>query len=139
MRGFSDLLSAVFVAAVADDLVQVVSPANVLWSSGAMAGVVDWHKACIGPADVDVADCCVDLAMLYGPQAVDTFQKVYTASAPDPRFLHDPFWDLETLLEFALPEPGFYPPWIEYGIRRPRQQVWFDRCDEYLRSIMRRF
>lgn len=71
-------------------------PVNLLWSSGQMAGVVDWHKGCVGPASVDVAHCCINLATLYGPRAVNTFQEAY-ASFVDSQFFHDPFWDLETM------------------------------------------
>ena len=36
-------------------------PGNVLWSRGAVSGVVDWQAACIGPPSIDVGHCRVNL------------------------------------------------------------------------------
>lgn len=76
-------------------------PANVLWQEKGLSGVVDWVNACIGPAEVDVAHCRVNLALLMGLEAADGFLKAYEKQTRHP---HD-FWrDLN-----ALANAGFFP------------------------------
>jgi aminoglycoside phosphotransferase (APT) family kinase protein len=67
-------------------------PGNLLWSNGAISGVVDWGNACLGPAAFDLAHYRVNLATLFDPELADA------------RFPGDPAWDVEAAL-------GFIDPW----------------------------
>ena len=42
---------------------------NVLWAGGQVSGVVDWVETSIGPAWLDVAHCCTNLAIGHGSEA----------------------------------------------------------------------
>lgn len=112
-------------------------PVNALWSSDELAGIVDWHRGCLGPASVDISHCCINLTTMYGPEIASKFRQTYL-DVVGPQFVHDSFWDLDSLLDWAMPQPGLYPPWLEFGLQRPDQQALFDRYDDYLLSIMNR-
>jgi Ser/Thr protein kinase RdoA (MazF antagonist) len=71
-------------------------PGNVLWSRGALSGIVDWANACRGPRGCDVAHCCTNLRALAGEQAADAFRAEYEAITGIP---HDPYWDIASILE----------------------------------------
>jgi aminoglycoside phosphotransferase (APT) family kinase protein len=76
-------------------------PGNLLWSSGAISGVVDWGNACVGPAAFDLAHYRVNLATLFGPEVADA------------RFPGDPAWDIEAALGFIDPwDPGARDTWV---------------------------
>jgi aminoglycoside phosphotransferase (APT) family kinase protein len=66
---------------------------NVVWQHGQLTGVVDWPGAALGPRGVDVSWCRLDLFLLHGEGAADTFAAAYEAAAgavmPDRRL-----WDL---------------------------------------------
>lgn len=109
-------------------------PANVLWQGGAVSGVVDWINACQGPAGVDVAHCRTNLALMVGPSAADQFLEAYAKA--DPGFTHDPYWDLDSLLDMCLPEPTFYPPWQDFGLDFLGPEMLALRVDAYLESVM---
>jgi aminoglycoside phosphotransferase (APT) family kinase protein len=88
-------------------------PTNVLWQGPHVSGVVDWINACRGPAGVDVAHCRTNLCAMYGPPAAERFLEAYRAHGGAE---HDPYWDLESLLEMTLPEPRFHAPWLDFGL-----------------------
>jgi aminoglycoside phosphotransferase (APT) family kinase protein len=50
---------------------------NVLFDGGEVVGVVDWVETSYGPADLDVARCCTNLALRTGLDAVDAFRAEY--------------------------------------------------------------
>jgi aminoglycoside phosphotransferase (APT) family kinase protein len=54
---------------------------NVVWRDGQLTGVVDWPGAALGPAGVDVSWCRLDLFLLHGERAADTFTAAYEAAA----------------------------------------------------------
>ena len=53
-------------------------PHNVLWSDGQVSGVVDWVETSLGPAWLDVAHCCTNIALVRGNQPADIFADAYT-------------------------------------------------------------
>ncbi|HTT92351.1 MAG TPA: aminoglycoside phosphotransferase family protein [Acidimicrobiales bacterium] len=71
-------------------------PGNVLWLRGAVAGVVDWANACVGPPGIDVATCRWNLHRWAGEGAAGSFVTAYedlTGRA------HHPYWDLAWVME----------------------------------------
>jgi aminoglycoside phosphotransferase (APT) family kinase protein len=54
---------------------------NVVWQHGQLTGVVDWPGAALGPRGVDVSWCRLDLFLLHGERAADTFAAAYEAAA----------------------------------------------------------
>jgi aminoglycoside phosphotransferase (APT) family kinase protein len=81
-------------------------PMNVLWSDGAISGVVDWVNACAGPLPVDLAHCRVNVAAMYGVDAAEVLRQEWERLSAD---AYDPMWDLFTLLSMVPLEP--YPAW----------------------------
>lgn len=110
-------------------------PTNVLWHKGAVSGVVDWVNACRGPAGVDVAHCRTNLAQMFGPAAADQFLDTYLEVADG--FAYDPYWDVDSILDVCLPQPSFYGPWQEFGLRITAPEVLRQRVEAYLERVMR--
>lgn len=75
---------------------------NVLWSGGEVSGVVDWVEASTGPAWLDVAHCCTNIAIRHDPAAADAFASAYVArTGREPQ----PYYDVMDVVGF-LPPPG---------------------------------
>jgi aminoglycoside phosphotransferase (APT) family kinase protein len=110
-------------------------PTNVLWHKGAVSGVVDWVNACRGPAGVDVAHCRTNLAQMFGPAAADQFLDTYLEVADG--FAYNPYWDVDSILDVCLPQPSFYGPWQEFGLRIIAPEVLRQRVEVYLERVMR--
>jgi aminoglycoside phosphotransferase (APT) family kinase protein len=110
-------------------------PTNVLWQAGAVSGVVDWINACRGPAGVDVAHCRTNLALMFGPPAADQFLDAYQALAGG--FDYNPYWDVDSVLDCCYPEPGFYPPWAQFGLGAITPAALKQRLDAYLEGVLR--
>ncbi|WP_307861972.1 aminoglycoside phosphotransferase family protein [Nocardioides sp. SYSU D00065] len=54
-------------------------PRNVLWSDDRISGVVDWVETSMGPAWLDVAHCCTNLAIAHGDATAERFAAAYVA------------------------------------------------------------
>jgi aminoglycoside phosphotransferase (APT) family kinase protein len=77
-------------------------PRNVLWSDGAITGVVDWVETSMGPAWLDVAHCSTNIALLHGADAGDAFARTYTdLTGTQP----EPYFDVMDVVG-CLPPPG---------------------------------
>ncbi len=74
-------------------------PGNVLWTDGAVSGIVDWAAACVGPAGLDVAHTRANLALTDGPDAAARYLHAYQTLVPDYR--HDQWWDAADLASFV--------------------------------------
>lgn len=108
-------------------------PVNTLWKDAKLTGVVDWITACRGPAGVDVGHCRINLALMYGPSTATKFLSAYQEAAP--RFVYEPYWDLDTLLDSCMPTPTFYEPWATFGLARLPTTTLCTRLEDYLGSI----
>lgn len=71
---------------------------------------------------------------MFGAEAADQFLAAYIARAD--AFEYDPYWDLESLLDTALPQPTFYPPWRDFGLAVLTPETLQRRMDAYLERIM---
>jgi aminoglycoside phosphotransferase (APT) family kinase protein len=109
-------------------------PTNVLWQDGQISGVVDWINACRGPAGVDVAHCRTNLVMMFGLAAADQFLASYCHF--NPTFTYDPYWDIDGVMDMAFPQPTFYAPWLQFGLKRIPQKTLHQRIDAYLESLV---
>jgi aminoglycoside phosphotransferase (APT) family kinase protein len=76
-------------------------PHNVLWSDGAISGVVDWVETSIGPAWLDVAHCSTNLALHHDSAVADAFARAYAAETGRSP---DAYWDVLDVVGF-LPLP----------------------------------
>ena len=112
-------------------------PVNVLWQDKAISGVVDWVNACQGAASVDVAHCRTNLALLFGVEAADAFLASYENHAGS--LESQPYWDVCSILDMALPQPEWYRPWSEFGLERMPDVMLQQRDEAYLQSVLNRF
>jgi aminoglycoside phosphotransferase (APT) family kinase protein len=99
---------------------------NLLWTDGAISGVVDWVETSTGPAWLDAAHAASTLAVMIGPDPAEAFLEEYAARCSEPL---DPFWLVMDAVGF-LPPPGREPM---FG--RPDQLA---RLDEWLDRVVRR-
>ena len=67
-------------------------PGNVLWLRGRVSGIVDWVAANIGPPEVAVAHCRVNLAYQFGLESADRFLSIYQEITG--RTGYHPYWDI---------------------------------------------
>lgn len=100
-------------------------PDNTLWSYGRLTGVVDWSTASYGPAAVDIAQMRWSLAVQYGRTAAEEFLGAFDRVSGG--YVHDPYWDLRTLLD-VLPETP----------ERVLPQPWVDAMEDHLASVLSR-
>ena len=66
---------------------------NLLWTGGQVTGVVDWEFACIGPVELDVSKCRVNIAVVLNADAADSFLRSCGAFAE----AYDKAWDLDAI------------------------------------------
>lgn len=78
---------------------------NLLWSDGAVSGVVDWVETSTGPAWLDAAHAASNLAVVHGAGRARAFLDAYDAMAAGPA---DPYWLVMDAVGY-LPPPGKAP------------------------------
>jgi Ser/Thr protein kinase RdoA (MazF antagonist) len=83
---------------------------NLLWSRDRLTGVVDWGGACVGPPDVDVGHCRLNLTLLFSAQVAERFRELYEAESGR---AVEPYWDLHALLSYGSDWKDFLPLQID--------------------------
>jgi aminoglycoside phosphotransferase (APT) family kinase protein len=83
---------------------------NLLWLNGRLTGVVDWPGACVGPPDLDVGHCRLNLTLLFSADAADRFRDCYEIEAGRQV---DPYWDMHALLSYSADWQYFLPMQID--------------------------
>jgi aminoglycoside phosphotransferase (APT) family kinase protein len=117
-------------------------PGNVLFDTGptgpAVSGVLDWAGICSGPADLDVAHCCTNLALLHGPLWGLRFAAEYTeaggvlaAEWSDRRY-----WRVRSALACSEELHQWVAPWRAAGRTDLSGPVIEDRLNTYLALTM---
>jgi aminoglycoside phosphotransferase (APT) family kinase protein len=69
-----------------------------LWSRERLTGVVDWSEACLGPPEVDVGHCRLNLTVLFSADLADRFRAMYEAESGHKV---DAWWDVHALLSLG--------------------------------------
>lgn len=78
---------------------------NLLWTDGAISGVVDWVETSTGPAWLDAAHAATNLAIAVGPEPAHAFLAAYAATTgTEPH----QYWLVMDAVGF-LPLPGKDP------------------------------
>ncbi|MFE9117943.1 phosphotransferase family protein [Streptomyces sp. NPDC007172] len=117
-------------------------PGNVLFTGAAteprVSGVVDWVETSWGPADLDVAHCSTNLALLYGVPAGLAFPGQYTAAggrlSADPHDLA--YWLLLDALAFAPDAEKVADPWRALGRTDLTPGLVAERLEDYLQAVL---
>lgn len=116
-------------------------PGNVLFDGPAAAritGVVDWAGSCWGPADLDVAHCCTNLALLHGPAWGLRFAQAYEqaggvlAGAASERL----YWLVRDALACSEEVEAVARPWREAGRTDLTTRAVEHRLDAYVTALM---
>ncbi|MGA5700027.1 phosphotransferase family protein [Peterkaempfera bronchialis] len=120
-------------------------PGNVLFdvppprSAGArIAGVVDWAAASWGPADLDVAHCSTNLALLHGPAWGLRFAEAYEeaggvlAAAASERL----YWQVRDGLACSEEVRSVAQPWRVAGRTDLTTRAVEERLDAYVTTVM---
>ncbi|KUN09390.1 aminoglycoside phosphotransferase [Streptomyces yokosukanensis] len=119
-------------------------PGNVLFevsagSKGArITGIVDWAATSWGPADLDVAHCSTNLALLHGPVWGPRFADAYEeaggvlAATASERL----YWQVRDGLAFSEELRLVTQPWREAGRTELTTRAVEERLDAYVTALM---
>ncbi|MGV9386961.1 phosphotransferase family protein [Nonomuraea sp. NPDC003707] len=120
-------------------------PGNVLFAmsppspAGArITGVVDWAATSWGPADLDVAHCSTNLALLHGPAWGLRFAEAYQeaggvlAAAASERL----YWQVRDALASSEEVQSVSQPWREAGRTELTTRSVEERLDAYVLALM---
>jgi aminoglycoside phosphotransferase (APT) family kinase protein len=103
-----------------------------------ITGVVDWAAASWGPADLDVAHCCTNLALLHGPAWGLRLAEVYEeaggvlAAAAGERL----YWQVRDALSFSEEVHQVSLPWRGAGRTELTPRIVEQRLDAYVTALM---
>ena len=100
---------------------------NLLWSRDRLTGVVDWGGAGVGPPDIDVGHCRLNLTLLFSAHVAERFRELYEAESGR---AVDRYWDLHALLSYGPDWQHFLPlqidgraPFDAEGLTRRMEEV----------------
>ncbi len=79
---------------------------NVLWTRGRLSALVAWALSRVGPPDVDVCHCRLNLAVLYSAELAERFRHAYESEAGR---RVEPWWDVRQLLVYGDSWQRFIP------------------------------
>ena len=107
---------------------------NLLWSRERLTGVVDWSGAGVGPPDIDVGHCRLNLTLLFSVQVAERFRELYEQASGR---VVDPYWDLHALLSYGPDWKHFLP--LQIDGRAPLEvEGMTRRMEEVLRLALSR-
>ena len=109
-------------------------PFNILWSRERLTGVVDWIEAGLGPPEVDVGHCRLNLTLLFSASVADRFREMYEAESGHEV---DAWWDVHALLSYSPSWKEFLPIQI-YGRAPFDAGGMTGRMEEVLTGALRR-
>ncbi|MFI5676728.1 phosphotransferase family protein [Streptomyces cellulosae] len=120
-------------------------PGNVLFDvlpsrpAGArITGVVDWAATSWGPADLDVAHCSVNLALLHGPAWGLRFAEAYEEAGGVPAAAASErlYWRVRDALASSEEVQSVSQPWREAGRTELTTRAVEQRLDAYVTALM---
>jgi aminoglycoside phosphotransferase (APT) family kinase protein len=79
---------------------------NMLWSRQRLTGIIDWPNACVGPPEIDVGHCRLNLAVLFSADWAERFRRAYEAEAGR---TVDSTWDVQAILSYGQAWKRFIP------------------------------
>ena len=120
-------------------------PGNVLFdvpstqpAEARITGVVDWAATSWGPADLDVAHCSANLALLHGPAWGLRFAEAYEEAGGVPAAAASErlYWLVRDALAFSEEVRSVARPWREAGRTELTTRVVEERLDAYVTALM---
>jgi aminoglycoside phosphotransferase (APT) family kinase protein len=113
-------------------------PMNTLWQNENLSGIVDWVNACRGPASIDAAWNRLNLAHSHGVNVAEKFLTLYESLSGTAGTYH-PYWDLMAIIEDLPGPPSVYEPWKIFGLFTLSDALIFERIEQYLEVVLRKF
>ncbi|MFI6283451.1 phosphotransferase family protein [Streptomyces sp. NPDC051018] len=103
-----------------------------------ITGVVDWVQTSWGPADLDVAHCSTNLALLHGPAWGPRFAEAYeeAGGVPAADAGERLYWRVRDALAFSEDVRLVSRPWREAGRTELTTQAVEERLDAYVTGLM---
>ncbi|KND23343.1 aminoglycoside phosphotransferase [Streptomyces acidiscabies] len=112
-------------------------PGNVLFDVPLrITGVIDWATASWGPADLDVAHCSTNLALLHGPEWGRRFVEAYEEAGGVLGESGRLYWRVRDALAFSEDVRSVARAWRETGRTELTTQVVEERLDAYVSGLM---
>jgi aminoglycoside phosphotransferase (APT) family kinase protein len=113
-------------------------PGNTVWYRGRLSGIVDWGSACIGDPRTDVAQCRVDLTLMYGGDRAEEFARAYEKLTA-PEALRDLwFWDAYLSLHAIASLEYYVEGYFDVGLRDQTLSQRQARLEAFLEDALRR-
>ncbi len=107
---------------------------NALWHASTLTGIVDWSGASLAPRGFDVSWCRLDLALLHGPAAADTFAAAYEEATHE-AVADMTLWDLFALTNSHHSVGTWWPNYHDLGrtdltaaVLHRRHAEWTEEC-----------
>lgn len=107
---------------------------NMLWSRGRLTGIVDWPFASMGPREIDVGHCRLNLAALFSVEWAERLRVTYEAETGH---VLDPWWDIHAIWSFHDVWQEFIPRQVGGRIPVDLNGMW-RRVDELLTATLKR-
>ncbi|MEU5298741.1 phosphotransferase family protein [Streptomyces umbrinus] len=103
-----------------------------------ITGVVDWAATSWGPADLDVAHCSTNLALLHGPMWGLRFAEAYEEAGGVPAAAASErlYWRVRDGLAFSEEVQLVSQPWREAGRTELTTRAVEKRLDAYVTALM---
>ncbi|WP_326672054.1 aminoglycoside phosphotransferase family protein [Streptomyces canus] len=103
-----------------------------------ITGIVDWAAASWGPADLDVAHCCTNLALLHDPAWGVRFAEVYEEAGGVPAAASSErlYWQVRDALAFSEEVQQVSLSWRGAGRTELTARIVGERLDAYVTSLM---
>jgi aminoglycoside phosphotransferase (APT) family kinase protein len=110
-------------------------PGNVLWREDKLVAVIDWEDAKLGDPLTDLAISRLDIACIYGIDAVRSFTEHYrSVMAID--FTDLPYWDLCAALRFIRLAGPNLAEWAAFYLPYGRHDITERTIREQYRSFV---
>jgi aminoglycoside phosphotransferase (APT) family kinase protein len=110
-------------------------PGNVLWLRGRLSGIVDWPSASIGPPQIDVAHCRVNLVRRHGLDVADRFLALHQSLIGRSVGDYDPYWDALGLADTTSSGSIGLPDWASHERTEPPDREVRGRLDGFARAV----
>ncbi|WP_330336015.1 phosphotransferase family protein [Streptomyces sp. NBC_00557] len=103
-----------------------------------ITGVVDWAAASWGPADLDVAHCSTNLALLHGPGWGERFAEAYEEAGGVPAAAASErlYWRVRDALACSEEVQSVARSWREAGRTELTARIVEERLDAYVTALM---
>ncbi|MEX2394826.1 MAG: phosphotransferase, partial [Actinomycetota bacterium] len=108
---------------------------NMLWERERLVGILDWTNPMLGPRDVDIGHCRLNLAVMFSAEVAERFRERYEAEAG--RNV-DQWWDLQEICAYGPDWPRFIP--VQVANRAPLDVAGMtSRVEDLLEIALSRF